>query len=85
MAIVGGAAGAAIVTAGRFILTAGVMIALALIPAMAITGMAAGVGDVSLLMTGLGRWALEAVAVMIAGAAVFTVKQRLIHKRRAMG
>lgn len=85
VAITAGAAGAVVVTAGRFILTAGVMIALALVPTAAVTGMAVAVGDVSLVMNAVGRWAVEAVAVMIAGAAVFTLKQRLIHKRRAMG
>lgn len=85
VAVFAGAAGAVVVTTGRSVLTAGVMIALALVPSMAITGMALGVGDLALAAAAFGRWFADAIAVMVAGAAVFAAKQFLIHEREPMG
>lgn len=85
VAIVAGAAGAVVVTTGRSVLTAGVMIALALVPSTAIIGMALAVGDLSLAGGAFGRWLVDAAAVIVAGAAVFAAKQALIHERKALG
>ncbi len=85
VALGAGAAGAMIVTAGRSILTAGVMIALALVPTMTITGMALAAGDFSLATEAAGRWLVDAVSVIVAGSLVFVAKQALIHDRRGLG
>ena len=85
VALGAGAAGAVIVTAGRSILTAGVMIALALVPTMTITGMALAAGEFSLATQAAGRWVVDAVSVIVAGSVVFVAKQALVHHRRTMG
>ncbi|MBW3632779.1 MAG: DUF389 domain-containing protein [Chloroflexi bacterium] len=85
LAVVAGMAGAFTVAAQRSVLTAGVMIALALIPGMAIAAMAVGMGDFGLAAEGLGRWVVDAAAVVIAGAAVLGAKQAIVHRRAALG
>ena len=85
VALSAGAAGAVVVTAGRSVLTAGVMIALALVPTMAITGMALGAGDITLAIEAAGRWLVDALSVIFAGGLVFVTKQALIHNRRGLG
>jgi uncharacterized membrane protein len=77
-----GMAGAVVVTGQRSVLTAGVMIALALIPSMSIVGMALVSGDFAL--AGRGRWLLDVVLVMLAGALVLGLKQRFLHRHRAL-
>lgn len=79
IALVAGAAGAVIVASGRSVLTAGVMIALALIPAMAIAGMAAVAGDPGLALRGLIRWATDAACLLVAGGGAFLAKRVLRH------
>jgi uncharacterized membrane protein len=85
LALIAGVAGAVTVTAQRSVMSAGVMIALALIPAMSIAGMALAVGDLTLAGQGLMRWAVEAVSVVIAGTIVLGLKQMLLHRRHAQG
>lgn len=85
VAIIAGAAGAMTVTAGRAVLTAGVMIALALIPAMTITGMSVAALDLSLFGRALGRWAVDATAVLVTGTLVFGLKQGGLHRRQSLG
>lgn len=82
---IAGLAGAFSVAAQRSVLTIGVMIALALIPGMAIAAMALGTGDLGLAAEGLGRWAVDATAVVVAGGAVLGVKQAVVHRRVALG
>lgn len=84
LALAAGAAGAVVVAAQRSVLTAGVMIALALIPGMSIAGMAVATGDFDLAGRGLIRWLVDAVAVVIAGLVVLGFKQAFIHRRRAL-
>lgn len=85
LSLVAGAAGAVTVTAQRSVLSAGVMIALALVPSMSIVGMALVVGDFALAGRGLGRWAVEAASVIVSSAVVLGMKQAFIHRRRALG
>lgn len=75
VALAAGAAGAAIIAAQRSVLTAGVMIALALVPSAAIVGMALAAGDVPLAARGLLRWAVDAACVVVAGGLVFLLKR----------
>lgn len=80
IALAAGTAGAAIIAAQRSVLTAGVMIALALVPAMAITGMAAVAGDLALAGKGLLRWVTDAGCVVLGGGALFLLKRSLQHR-----
>lgn len=80
IALLAGAAGAVVIAAGRSVLTAGVMIALALIPAMAIAGMALADGDLSLAARGALRWSVDAACVAGAGGATFALKMLAQHR-----
>ena len=85
LSFLAGLAGAMVVTAQRPVLSAGVMIALALIPAASIAGMALIAGDPALAGRGLVRWSLEVAAVILAGALVLGLKQTFLHRRNAVG
>lgn len=78
VALCAGAAGAAIIAAHRSVLTAGVMIALALIPTATLTGMALAHGDLGLAGGAAAQWALEAVLVAVSGGALFALKKALL-------
>jgi len=71
VAVVGGAAGALLVIASRPVLTAGVMIALALVPGAALAGIAVVGGDPGLAADGALRWLHDAAIVTAVGGAVF--------------
>ncbi|WP_372619999.1 DUF389 domain-containing protein [Falsiroseomonas sp.] len=81
IALVAGAAGAVTIASGRSVLTAGVMIALALIPAMSIAGMAVAAGDLALAGKGFVRWATDAACVAFSGGGLFMAKRMLQHPR----
>lgn len=81
VAVAGGLAGAFTVTAGRPVFTAGVMIALALVPSMTVAGMAAAAGDFGLAGRGVLRWAVEAAVVIVTAAAVIGAKHYTLHGR----
>ena len=82
LAFVAGAAGAFVVAAQRAVLSAGVMIALALIPSMSIAGMALAAGNLSLAHRALERWGIEAGAVIVSSGLVLTAKHLFVHQRR---
>lgn len=79
---VAGATGGLLIAANRSILTAGVMIALALVPAAALAGMALSVGDLALFGKGLLRWFIEALIVGLASALVFAWKRARVQRRK---
>lgn len=85
LALIAGAAGAFTVTAQRSVLSAGVMIALALVPSLAIAAMALVSGNPELAGKALLRWGAEAGSVLLASGVVLAAKQRLVHQRRALG
>lgn len=85
VSLVAGAAGAITVMAQRSVLTAGVMIALALIPTISIAGMALASGNLPLAGAGLLRWAVDVAAVVGVGTIVLGLKQALTHRRHAIG
>lgn len=85
LALLAGSAGAVVIVAQRSVLTAGVMIALALIPSMAIVGMAIAGGDFELALRGLLRWLVDVGAVILASALVLGLKQAFLHRRKALG
>jgi uncharacterized membrane protein len=78
------AAGAIVISGQRSVLTTGVMIALALIPSLTITGMAAVVGDLPLTGRGVARWAVDVVLVMAFSAVVIGIKRLYLQKHRAL-
>lgn len=80
-----GAAGTAVVAAQRSVLSAGVMVALALVPTMTIAGMAIVAGNPQMAAGGLTRWAVEAVCVLAASTVVLWLKQIFIHRRHSLG
>lgn len=73
--------GAVLIAANRAVLTAGVMIALALIPSAAMIGMAAASLDIAMGLKGLLRWAIEAALVVGLSAVVFAWKRHRTHRR----
>lgn len=85
IALLASAAGMAIIAAQRSVLSAGVMIALALVPGIAIFGMGIATGDFGLAGRGLMRWAVDAGAVIVAGALVLALKRAMIHRRVSVG
>ncbi|WFE26055.1 DUF389 domain-containing protein [Solwaraspora sp. WMMD791] len=80
--VLGGLAGALLVAASRSVLTAGVMIALALVPAAALTGVGVVVGDFSMAGAAALRWLHDAAIVFVCGVAVLGGKRA--HRRRGL-
>jgi uncharacterized membrane protein len=75
-ALPGGVAGALLVAANRSVLTAGVMIAVALVPAAALVATGLVTGDLSLAARAGARWLHDAAIVVAAGLVVLAVKTR---------
>lgn len=84
VAVIGGAAGALLIASNRSVLTAGVMIALALVPSAAIIAIGLVQLDFALAGQGAARWGLEVALVAGASAAVFFVKRATVHDSRSM-
>lgn len=76
VALVAGAGGALLVVLNRPVLTAGVMIALALVPSWSLAAAALVNGDLDLAASALLRWTLELALVMVSSVVVFTAKRR---------
>ena len=79
----GATAGMVIFTAFRQAVIAGALIALALVPATALVGAALVAGDAVMTLEALRRVALDAVLIVVLGATVLTIKQRLVHHNRS--
>jgi hypothetical protein len=84
VAAIAGAAGAVLVASNRSVLTSGVMVALALVPGVAITAIGLTTLDFSLAAQGALRWLLDVVLVAAASAVVFVVKRAVVHHGRNM-
>lgn len=82
VSVVAGVAGALLIIGQRSVLTAGVMIALSLIPSACIIGMGMAVFDGSLALNGLQRFAVEVLIVMVTSALVFWCNAAFVEKRR---
>ncbi|WP_027367868.1 DUF389 domain-containing protein [Desulfocurvibacter africanus] len=76
-------AGAVLVVIHRSVLTAGVMIALALVPSACLVGMGAAYGNWGLAGKGLLRWIVEAGVVLACSLLVFAWKQVSVYKRNS--
>lgn len=79
---VAGGTGALLIAANRSVLTAGVMIALALVPTAALAGMALSVGDLTLFGEALLRWFIELLIVGLASVVVFAWKRTQVQRRK---
>lgn len=79
--MVTGLGGALLLVTNRRVLTAGVMIALGLVPALSLAATALLAGDVELAVRSLGRWTVDAAVVTATSAAVFFWHRR--HDGRA--
>lgn len=75
-------AGPLLIATHRSILIAGVMIALALVPAATITGMALVMGEVDVAGKAFLRWLIEVSFVSIFSLLIFIWKKASVHKRR---
>lgn len=82
VAVAAGLAGALLVAANRSLLTAGVMIALALVPTAALVGVGAVSGDWRLAAGAGVRWLHDAFIVLAAGLVVLGGKRA--HRRRTL-
>jgi hypothetical protein len=80
----GAFAGAIMVAAHRVTLLAGPLIALQLIPAAAMTGMALAVGRVHLATQGLTRLSVDMAMVLAAALLVFAAKRMITHRRQPL-
>lgn len=81
VSIVSGVVGTILVTTGRSVLTAGVMVALALVPGAALIGMGAVAGDLDVIAGGALRWAVDTAAVTLTSLLVLSWKRAAVHKR----
>ena len=77
-------AGVIMIAAYRRSVIAGPLIALVLIPAAAMIGVALAAGETTLAREGLERLGLDAVLIVLLGASVLFLKQVTVHRRRSM-
>lgn len=81
VSLLAGAAGAIVVSARLTVFATGVMVALALVPSMALVGLGLASGNLGLALGGLLRWGTEVGCVLAAGGTVLTIKRRVLHHR----
>ncbi|GAB7046649.1 hypothetical protein JCM9534A_17750 [Catenuloplanes indicus JCM 9534] len=80
--VVAGVAGALLIAANRAVLTAGVMIALALVPTAALVGVGLVTGDLDLATRAGLRWLHDAGIVLITATAVLMPIR--VYRRRGL-
>lgn len=80
---VAGVCGGLLMSINRTVLTAGVMVALALVPSAAMVTMALVAGDPALALAALVRFLVEAALVLAGSTLVFAVKRRMDRRRSA--
>lgn len=76
-----GIGGALVIATNRSVLTAGVMIALAFVPAVSLVAMGLAEGNADIAFKGFLRWALDAVIVIVFSGIVFFWKKTSVYKR----
>jgi uncharacterized membrane protein len=79
--VTAGVAGAILIATDKAVLTAGVMVGLALVPGAAISGMAVVVGDLSIAASGLTRWSVDATILLAVSVIVLLRKRLRVHQR----
>ena len=83
VSFVAGLVGAVLVAANRSVLTAGVMVALALVPGATLIMSGLVSGDIDIATRGALRWAHDFVVVVAAASLVFWWKQTQKHRRKS--
>lgn len=81
VSIAGAFAGAVILAAYRRSVIAGALVAMRLIEAASVAGVAIGMGRTDIALQALGRLTLDMSFVVVAGVIVFGLKQRMVHRR----
>jgi hypothetical protein len=79
-----GVAGAILIATDRAVLTAGVMVGLALVPGAAIAGLAAASGEPGIAASGAVRWILEVAIVLVTSVLVLSWKRSRVHRRASL-
>lgn len=82
--LLGALAGGITVAGIQNVFTTGVMVLLALVPSMAIVGMAVAALDFDLAGHALVRWGADAALVVLASALVLGWKAKAVHRRHAV-
>lgn len=85
VSVVGGFAGAVLVANNRSVLTAGVMVALSLVPTVTMAGMGLVAENVALITRGLAFWLLDVALVLVTSVLVFTWKLHTVQHRTMLG
>ncbi len=80
-ALLAGVAGGILVSTRETVFATGVMVALALVPTMALVGMGFVAGDWAIASGGLSRWASEVACVALGGGPVLLLKRIAYHRR----
>jgi hypothetical protein len=80
--LLAGIAGGVIVSSRMKVLATGVMVALAIIPSMALIGMGIVSGNPDLALGAAARWAVDAGCVIVGGGSIMVFKRTLLHRRR---
>jgi hypothetical protein len=80
--LLAGIAGGLIVSSRMKVLATGVMVALALIPSMALIGMGLAFSNLDLALGGAARWVVEVLCVLIGGGSIMALKKTLLHRRK---
>lgn len=80
-----GIAGGVITSSRQTVFATGVMVALALVPSMALVGMGLGSANPGLALDALARWGVEAFCVISAGGTTLALKRWLLHRRAGPG
>jgi uncharacterized membrane protein len=83
VSLVASVGGALLIASNRAVLTAGVMVGLALVPGATLIGIGIGTGLPDLAFTGLQRWLLELANVLVGSLLVFGTI-RLLRQRQRM-
>ncbi len=81
ISIVAAVCGGLLIAIDRSVLTAGVMVALALVPTAALVPMALLAAEFDLALAAASRFGLEVVIVLVASAGVFMLKRRTDKRR----
>lgn len=76
------AAGGLLIAANRTLLTAGVMVALSLVPSASLVSVGVVSGEPDVILRGVLRWLGDAVLVVVLCWAVFAWQKARIHRRR---
>jgi hypothetical protein len=75
-------AGGVVVSSRMKVLATGAMVALAIIPSMALIGMGLAMGNLELALGAFGRWSVEVGCLILGDGSIMVLKWTLLHRRR---